>query len=239
MFTINKMLLGCLCLSLCSSIAFAQRGAIELAAGGGVSMNSAPSGTLIYVGSKSPVNYSTQLNALYNVHRNISIGLDVRLLELSRITDTSLTPTEPATARKIMYSKAVFTPCAVTNGKINIMRGYIYGGVALGYALNTHTDFSINRSKETYRTPGGGNGPVIGAQLGFTYGINRFMGIYAEAALRNITLESKADAPKKIYTQLNYNITAYNLTVGVKFRIMPPRRVQNDIPGMRGQGRSL
>lgn len=245
MFTINKTLLVCFCLSLFSSIAFAQRGAIELAAGGGVSMNNAPTANMPFTGTSSPLNYVTQFNAVYNLHRNIAAGIEIRSSELSRTTDSVYSPLIYGDGKKLVYSDMMITACAIVNGKVNVMRGYFYGGLAAGYATSLHDQTKLRTTSEIYRAPNDGKGFVWGIQGGFTYGINSFMGIYAEAALRTYHINHSNSLGTGLLpitnpnTELSYNITAYNLTVGVKFRIMPPRRVQNDIPGMRGQGRSL
>ncbi len=244
MFTINKTLLVCFCLSLFSSIAFAQRGSIEIATGGGVSMNNAPTANMPFTGTRSPVNYVAQLNMLYNIHRNISAGIELRTMELSRKSDSGYYILHSGIVggddRKIVYSDMMMSVCGVINGKINVMRGYFYGGVSVGYAFNIHDAAKIKLTNESYRAPNDGSGLTWGPHLGFTYGVNHFMALYVEGAMRKYYLSYNSFEPGLFPTEkLKYNITAYNFTVGLKFRIMPPRKVQNDIPGMRGQGRSL
>ena len=222
---------------------YAQKGAIEVGLGGGVSINSNPGSNMMYKGNRMTLNYSSGLNVIYNFHRSVALGFDVRMMELSRISDqaypTHLKTTVGGDDKRFVYSKSLISACALVNGRYTTPRGYVYGGGALGYGLSRHDSKNLNAKTETYRAPDGGQGIVWGLQAGYTHGVNSVLGLYAEAALRNYTLSYDAIAPEvRPYVLLNYNITAYTLTVGVKARIMPKYRAQNDIPPMRGKGRS-
>ena len=68
-------------------VANAQLGAVEIAAGAGISVNSNPGSNMYYKGDKLSFNYSGLLSGVYNVHRSMSVGIELRALELSRRHD--------------------------------------------------------------------------------------------------------------------------------------------------------
>lgn len=233
-----------LSVSLLANNAYAQRGAVEIGAGAGLSINGNPGSNMVYKGNRMTIlNYSGVFNTSFNVHRSISAGIEVRSLELSRKSDvvypTYLKTTIGGDDRKFVYSKGAISACAIVNGKYNTTMGYFYGGAAVGYGISRHNSQRINTNKESYRAPDGGSGRVLGIQAGYTHGINSLIGLNVEWALRNYTLKYDAGAPEvRPYENLRYNITANTLTVGIRFRIMPKYAPQNDIPPMRGKGRS-
>ncbi|MCB9045981.1 MAG: hypothetical protein H6550_07560 [Chitinophagales bacterium] len=237
----GKILLLC---SLISTTAFAQRGAIEVALGGGMSINSNPGKNMTYKGSKMTLNYSSGFSLMFNPHRSVSAGIEARMLELSRKSPDVTYPTYLKTTiggdnRRFVYSKSLLSGAVVVNGKYNLPRGYAYGGGALGYALSTHDSKTFNTNKESYRAPDGGNGIMFGLQAGYTHGISEASAVFVDIALRNYSLKYDAGAPEvRPYEDLHYNITAYTITAGLKLRIMPKYRLQNDIPAFRGRGRS-
>lgn len=238
MRNISLVLISLFCISIA---AYGQRGAIEVGAGAGISVNSAPTENMAIRGAKTPVNYSILFNAFYNVHQNIAVGAELRLLELSRSGSDVvilIAPPAPVNNRKAVYSDMMMTLCAVGNAKLNVKRGYWYGGLAGGYATNLHDSAKIKLTTEYYRAPNDGSGFVWGGQLGFVYGVTRIMGLNLEVAMRKYYLSYDSYA-LGTNDALEYNITAYTVTAGVKFRILPPRKIQNDIPGMRGKGQSL
>lgn len=229
----------------------AQRGAIELAAGAGVSVNSTPTDNMPYKGDIVVPNYSTVLSGLYNFHRSMAVGLEVRSLGLSRKSETAiLSAILPAPYdmvggddKRITYSKNAMSFCGVFNAKLNTYRGYFYGGPAIGYAFSVQDHGRMNNNTETYRTPDGGKGFVWGVQAGYTHGISAVLGINVEAALRNYSLSYpdnayRLDGFMQPVPDLSYNITAYTITAGLKIRILPKYKAQNAIPAMRGKGRS-
>lgn len=221
----------------------AQRGAIEILALGGPSINSNPSSNMAYKGENMTLNYTAALQGLYNVHRSISVGVEFRTTELSRISDsvyfTYLKTNIGGDGKRFTYSKMLLSASVVANGKLNLVRGYFYGGVALGYGMSTHDSKKLSKN-ESYRAPNGGNGFSFGTHIGYTYGINPYLGLNIEGSLRNYTLSYDAGAPEVFpYTNLKYNITAYSITVGLKVRIMPDYGNQNYIPAFRGKGRSM
>ncbi len=224
-----------------ANTADAQVGAVEICAGAGVSVNSNPGSNMFYKGDKLSLNYSTLLSSMYNVHRSMSAGIEVRALELSRRHDgvyTTYMGNDIGGGKRFVYAKAALSASLVFNGKYNTYRGYWYGGGAAGYALSNHNSAKL-KPNEDYRTPAGGHGLVLGVQAGYTHGINAVLGLNIEGALRNYTLAYDAGAPDvRPYTNLRYNVTAYTVTVGLKIRIMPKYKAQNAIPAQRGKGRS-
>lgn len=235
----------CLLLSFLTYTATAQRGAFELAIGGGLSTNSNPGENMVYKGNRITwTNYSALLNGQYNFHRSMSVGIEVRSLELSRKSDgvypvSYLKQSIGGDDRKFVYAKYMLSAAAIFNGRYNTYRGYFYGGGAAGYAASRHDSKSLNAQTESYRAPNGGDGFVLGVQGGYTHGITSVIGLNIEAALRNYTLYYDALAPEtRPYEDLHYNITAYTVTIGLKIRIVPKYAPQNDIPAQRGKGRS-
>ncbi|MCB0698246.1 MAG: hypothetical protein H6551_06320 [Chitinophagales bacterium] len=238
-----QRLLATVVLGLMTTTMYAQRGATEIGIGAGVNMNGNPGANMAYTGNKGTVNYSVLLNGLYNVHPNVMVGIEIRMLELSRKSDsvynTYLKTQIGGDGRKFVYAKRLIEACVVGNAKAALYRGYVYGGVAVGYAIINHDSRTLSAVKESYRGPDGGKGMAYGVQVGGTYGVNSFMGINAELALRRFNLNYDAGAPEvRPYTNLHYGITSYSFTVGVKFRILPAYQAQNDIPSLRGKGRS-
>ncbi|HEY9177862.1 MAG TPA: hypothetical protein VIN07_09240 [Flavipsychrobacter sp.] len=221
--------------------AYAQPGAIEICPGAGISVNSNPGSNMSYKGDQLTLNYSALLSGMFNIHRSMSAGIELRALQLSRSHDgvyTTYLGTTIGGGKRFVYSKAALSACAIFNGKYNTYRGYIYGGGAAGYAVSNHDSRKLN-TNESYRAPAGGSGLVLGVQAGYTHGLNAVLGLNIEGALRNYSLGYDAGAPEvRPYTNLQYNITAYTLTVGLKIRIMPKYKAQNAIPAQRGNGRS-
>ncbi len=191
---------------LSSNIAYAQVGAVEICAGAGVSVNSNPGSNMFYKGDKLSFNYSALLSGMYNVHRSMSTGIEVRALELSRRHDgvyTTYLGTDIGGGQRFVYAKAALSACLIFNGKYNTYRGYWYGGAAAGYAFSNHNSAKL-KPNEDYRTPAGGQGLVLGVQAGYTHGINAVLGLNIEGALRNYTLGYDAGAPDiRPYTNLN------------------------------------
>lgn len=233
--------LGLLAVVFSSTTTRAQRGAIELCPGAGVSVNSNPGSNMYYKGDKITFNYSALLSGMFNFHRSMSAGIELRALQLTRSHDgvyTTYMGNIIGAGKKFVYAKAALSACAVFNGKYNTYKGYVYGGGAAGYGFSNHDSRSL-KSNESYRTPAGGSGLVLGVQAGYTAGLSSVLGLNIEGALRNYTLAYDAGAPEiRPYTNLKYNITAYTLTVGLKVRIMPKYKAQNAIPAQRGKGRS-
>lgn len=242
-YTLGKIA-GVISMMALPALSFAQRGAIEIGVGAGLSINSSPSSNMVYKGNRTVwTNYSGVLSTVYNFHRSMAIGVEARGMELSRRSDgvypTYLRTTIGGDNRKFVYSKALLSVGATFNGRYSTYKGYFYGGGAAGFAASRHDSKDIKTDKESYRAPNGGNGLMLGVQAGYTHGLTSVIGLNVEGALRNYTLSYDATAPEvRPYTNLRYNITAYTITVGFKFRIMPKYRAQNNIPAMRGKGRS-
>lgn len=225
--------------------AIAQRGAIEIAASAGPSINSNPSGNMVYKGDKISMNYTAAIQGLYNVHRSISVGLEFRVTELSRkssLSDSahlvSFNSYIGGDNKRYIYAKKLMATSVVGNARLNLSRAYLYGGVALGYGFTAY-NASKRRPNESYRAPDGGSGFCFGFQAGYTYGLTHAIALNIEGSLRNYSLRYTVVAPGTWpSTDLHYNITAYAISIGLKIAIMPKYKQQNYIPAFRGKGRS-
>ena len=148
-------------LSLMTVAAAAQRKAIEIGLGAGVSINSNPTYNMAYAGNRITPNYSALLNGLYNVNKYLSVGIEARVMELSRKSDsvynTYLFTKIGGDDKRFTYSKAMISGSAIANGKLVVNRGYAYAGVAVGYALSRQNSQLLN-ANESYRAPDGGKG---------------------------------------------------------------------------------
>ena len=228
-----------------TNAAIAQKGAIEIVGMGGPSINSNPTSNMVYKGDQISMNYTAALQGLYNVHRSISVGIEFRNTELSRRSSTSDSMHTTAVNLKVggddkryIYAKKLMAISLVGNGRLNLARAYLYGGVSLGYGF-TGYNASKRRPNETYRAPSGGNGFSFGIQAGYTYGLTSILAFNIEGSLRNYTLGYGNTAPGVFPVEnLKYNITAYSVTVGLKIAITPKYKQQNYIPAFRGKGRS-
>lgn len=219
----------------CSNFSSAQ--AIELCAGGGMAINSNPSTNLKYKGKQLTYNYVGFVNAQYDVNTFLLVGIDLRITELSRKTDSAYIPA--STNEKLVYAKSLFSATAVANFKLNVRRSYWYLGPAVGYGMVLHNAANIAWN-EQYRAPNNGSGLVLGAQLGVTRGLSEYVGVNFEAAYRRYSLRYNTSAPDVVPTEsLAYNINALSVTIGIKVRIIPKHRAYNQIPGQTGKGRSL
>lgn len=230
-----------------SATTYAQKGAYEITAAAGASINSAPSGSFPYKGNQIAPNFTAVLNGKYNFHRSMSAGIEVRTNTLSNKSDVLYTAGGfnsfvGGDNKRFVFAKNIMSFTALFNGKLNTYRGYLYAGPALGYGMLVQDATNWKSEKESFRTPDNGGGLVWGVQAGYTHGLTAVLGLNIEAALRNYSVAFN-NAPGFVTTTFypantQYNITAYTVTVGLKVRIMPKYKPQNDIPAMRGNGRS-
>lgn len=230
------------CLLLFNYPLYAQRGAIEIGLGAGGAVNGNPRDNMYYKGDKMAINYAALFNTTYNFHRNVAVGFEVRAAELARKAPNAYTTYMHTVIggdnKRFVYSKSALSACLVANGKYVTPMGYIYGGGAMGYGISRH-DSKVLSGNEGYRAPDGGRGIVYGFQAGYTHGLNAVLGVNAEAAVRIYNMNYDAGAPEiRPYTNLNYNIASYSICIALKARILPKYSAQNDIPAMRGRGRS-
>jgi hypothetical protein len=234
-----KKLIAAIILSFPLSL-YAQN--VEIMLGGGASLNSSPTTNMAYSGEKICfTNYAAQLGFLYNFAEDWQAGLQGTVLQLSRISDKVYAGPDGTpiggSGKHYVYSNEDATVYAIINRKMNIGNGYFYGGLAAGYGIARNNSKSLP-DNVAYEAPDGGKGYAAGAQIGYVIGINSRLGIYAEGAFRYMDLKYDAEAPNvHPHTDLHYQIMAFPLTVGLRYRFINSR-TQNDIPAFRGRGRS-
>lgn len=207
-----------------SSTAYSQN--IEIGLSGGVSMNSDPSDNMVYKTDKSAINYAGSASVLYNLTAHIQYGLQANVMELSGTSENVYADVNHGFAliggddKRFVYAKNALLLCGVFNGKVNINRGYLYAGLALGYGISRQSSTTLS-SGESYRAPDGGNGISFGGQLGYVVGVSYRFGFFAELAYRYIDLKYDAQAPAvHPSTDLHYHMAAYPFTIGVRYRIL-------------------
>lgn len=215
---------------------------VELKLGGGLSVNSSPTSNMAYSAEKiAYTNYAAELGFLYNFAEDWQAGLQGTVLQLSRISDKTYsgpvgTPIGGSNKRYI-YSNEDATVYALINRKMNIGNGYLYGGLAAGYGVARNDSKNLS-GDVAYRAPDGGRGYAVGAQIGYVVGVTSRLGLYAEGAFRYLDLKYDAEAPNvHPHTNLHYKIMAMPVTIGLRYRFINTR-IQNDIPAIRGLGRS-
>ena len=197
---------------------------IEAGLGGGISTNTVPSSNMYYKFDNRTINYAGAFSLLYNFADYMQYGLECHLSEISGKSDIIYNGPDNSpiggNSKRFVYAKQDLSFCGIFNGKLNIGRGYIYGGGALGYnvARQRSTQFSAN---ESYRAPDGGNGIVFGAQLGYVVGITGKLGLFVEGAYRYVDLKYDAEAPGiSPKTDLHYHLTTYPFVIGIRYRIL-------------------
>lgn len=199
---------------------------LEIGVHGGVSSNGDPSGNMPYKGDIATFNYSGHLSVIYHIHKNFQIGLEGRVTELSRMTDSVyLSPYKipfGADGKKMVYAKYMVSGAFLANlqAPVGTKGGYVYAGAAVGYGTSRHKTRRLN-DNESYRTPDGGSGMVFGGQVGFVMGLSKFIGLNIEGAYRSYTLnydnnEVPLLVPKE---QLNFSVTDVSGTIGLRFRL--------------------
>ena len=214
---------------------------IEIGLAGGISTNSAPSDNIYYKSDKAAINYGGTLTVLYNFMDHMQYGIEAHVLELSGTSDKVYTGLNGLPIggddKKFVYAKNDAAVCGVFNGRLDVGRGYVYAGAALGYNISRQSSTTL-ASNESYRTPDGGHGFVFGAQLGYVYGVSHKLGFFAEAAYRYIDLKYDAEAPAIApKTDLHYHLTAMPVMIGIRYRILNTI-VDNHFQGEIGNRRS-
>ncbi|MBA3828877.1 MAG: outer membrane beta-barrel protein [Taibaiella sp.] len=223
----------------CTVITNAQN--IEIGAAGGISINGIANGNMVYTAEKPVINYAASGIVMYNFADHMQAGLEGHALALSGTSDKVYmgpngSPIGGANKRYV-YSELDASLCAVFNGRINFGNGYVYAGPAVGYniARNHSKTYADN---DAYKAPDGGQGIVFGAQGGYVRGLSDRFGLYAEIAIRYYDLKYTAEAPNvHPQSELHYHLLAYPLVVGVRYRLFKSK-IENDIPGLSGNGRS-
>jgi hypothetical protein len=211
----------------------------ELGLGAGISLNTKPSGNLYMKGDKMTINYASSLHLLYNINEHWQTGLELHVSQLSGKTDVTQTDISGNTSeesKRIVYAKTDLAACAVFNGKMSVKNGYGYGGVALGYGVGRHDSKTLN-DNEAYRTPDGGNGVVLGLQIGYVKGLSKHFGVSAEAAMRYHQMNY--DTPSGTFgaaETLKYSVISFPITVGIRYQIFTSETKEKERQQLMDQG---
>jgi hypothetical protein len=209
------------CLLFAPFSGFAQN--FELGIGVGLSANTKPSDNMPYKGDKLAISYAFAADVLYNVSDFFQTGIEVHLTQLSRKSSVAYTTFYGNKIgddnKRFVYAKTATSICAVVNGKLYGQNGYAYGGLAAGYAAARHDSKQLS-SNESYRAPNGGNGLVLGAQLGYVLGLTERLGFSAQGALRYYSFKYDAMEPTgTTMDKLKYSIISFPVTVGIRYRL--------------------
>ncbi len=209
---------------LVSSALVSQAQGWEFGIHGGISSNGNPSDNMPYKGNTSTLNYDGHLTLVYHLSKYFQVGLEGRIVELSRISDSVYTSPYNIPigddGKKMVYAKHMLSGAVIANGQISLGSGYVYGGAALGYGVSLHRTRKLNES-ENYRTPNGGRGIMYGGQLGYVLPLSKYVGLNIEGAVRYYTLYYKDnEVPNlKPETNLDFNVMSYSGTLGLRFRL--------------------
>lgn len=195
---------------------------IEFGLGGGISTNTKPSDNMYYKGEKLAWNYAAAAQIFYNITTTLQAGLEAHFSELSTASDKSYaykTGYIGGDHKRFVFAKQAISVCAVFNAKLLLMRGYAYGGIAAGYGVGRHNSKDLG-SNEAYRAPDGGNGEVLGAQIGYVLGLSNRFAFNAELAMRYWHLKYNAGAPAVSPSEdLNYHVLSFPLTIGLRYQL--------------------
>jgi len=218
------LLLSFACLPI---VAMAQK--VEVGVTGGISMNTAPTGTIYYIASGTAQNFAGSATFVSNmVNKHFQIGADIYALGLSNKATSALAI--PYFGRQIggngetfTYAKAVISICPIFNYKYNLNEdGYIYGGVALGIAgsyATPETPSNSDGSQTTFRGINGGFGFTGGGQIGITYAVTPRIALNGEVALRYYHLSFTASDSYPGGANVSLGTLAYPMTIGIRYRI--------------------
>ena len=203
----------------------AQAQKFEYGFGGGISTNAQPSGNMYYVGDKSTVNYAGGLWGLYNSWTGWQLGLNIHMLELSSTSSTVYTDarypsiTYGGDDKRFVYSAYTTSLVGIVNKKLLQGASDLYMGFAFGFALAKNDAYNRG-SNESYKAPDNGNGLVVGMQFGYNYNFNQLLALNLEVAPRYYDLHYGETAPHMNTTSnLNYQIWAFPMTIGFRFRL--------------------
>lgn len=213
---------------------------LELGFHGGISTNGNPTDNMVYKGDIYTLNYAGAVNLMVNFNEYFQLGLEARVMELSRKSDSVyLSPYKlpiGGDGKKFVYAKFMTSGMLLANGKYPLSKqAKIYGGLAIGYGFGRHNSDKIY-ANENYRTPDGGYGIAYGAQLGYTHDVGERVALNIEAAYRYFKLDYGGPSAPVIRPEepLVYSIAAYNFTVGLKFRLGSRYRKFLRIPAFGG-----
>ncbi|MBS1782142.1 MAG: hypothetical protein JSS78_03665 [Bacteroidetes bacterium] len=215
-----KLMFSLFCLFM-PTFLFSQH--LEFGLGGGVSMNGTPTDNMYMKAERHTVNYATSLSLHYDLNAYLQIGADLQISQLSgksnNIYYTYWGVKVGGDDRTLVYAKTMIAPCFVVNGKYSIGKGYLFGGVALGYGVARQNSKSLS-GNESYRAPDGGKGEIFGLQLGYVAPINNHFAVSAEAAFRQYHLQYDTHTSSIGEKEnLNYRINAFPIIIALRYRI--------------------
>lgn len=192
---------------------------LELGFTGGISTNTKPSDNMLYKAAKPTLNYAVVGSVMYNINRHFQVGIQYGASELSaRAADKYFYAGQfiGGDNKRFVYGKLTSALCVISNAKLNLGKGYLYGGVAVGYGATRHNSKTLS-SNEAFRAPNGGDGWVAGGQVGYVLGFTSRLAFNAEIAARYFKLYY--DAKATTGEQLRYSITSFPVTVGFRYRL--------------------
>lgn len=220
----------------------------EFGIGGGFSINTAPSGgNQPYVTDQSVVNYSGTMKLLFTGKKGWQFGFDGHVMELSgkssKVYPSFYDGSDSlgGDGKKFVYAKYAIAACLAGNKVFTNGTNAFYLGLAAGYA-GTRNNTTTFKANESYKAPDGGQGYVLGGQIGYVAGLGEKLGLNVEVAVRNFSFTYEdgtaplATTPEK----LKYNILAFPVTIGIRyyFAKYDPVHVPRS-SGRRPKGRSM
>lgn len=201
-----------------SSLCFSQK--LELGLGIGASINTTPSGNLVFKGDKSTIKPAANLQALYNISERFQTGIELSVTGLSgkgKFTYIDSSGQELGTdVRRFIYAKTYASALAVFNVKFGDPYRYAYAGVALGYGVGRHDSKEL-KPNEAFRTPDGGKGLAAGVQAGVVQSLGRHISVFGSLALRYHQMNYDTPIGTCAITEkLSYTVMSVPVLVGIR-----------------------
>ncbi len=186
----------------------------------GASINSSPTNNMYYKGNQVAFNYSTNILGLKNIDYDMQIGVEVHVLQLSRLSyeGPGYTITGNDTKQNV-YSEITTSLCGVLNKKIYKEHGYFYAGISMGgVEARNILRKGLAPPRAEYIAPDFGYGPCFGVQGGYTYYYSKRWALDIQTSILDFDLDYNAHAPVFLPDRnLHYNIVAFTCTVGFRY----------------------
>lgn len=186
----------------------------------GASINSSPTNNMYYKGNQAAINYSTNILGLKNIDYDMQLGVEIHILQLSRLSyeGPAYTITGNDTKQNI-YSEVTTSLCGVLNKKIYADHGYYYCGISMGgVEARNILKKGLAPPRADYIAPDFGYGPCFGVQGGYTYYYSKRWALDVQISIIDFDLDYNAQAPVyKPVRNLHYNIVAFTSTVGFRY----------------------
>ena len=119
------------------------------------------------------------------------------------------------TETKIDYGKALLTVEAFVNGKVTLKPVTLYGGI-LGGIATTRGKEGIARLSTGATDNTGGDGRVLGIQLGASVAVYRGLSVHAGAAYKDVVL-TVTETNNIITLEQKYKLALIPVTAGVRY----------------------